>query len=181
MKASITENSKVSSVLVTPSSDLRHFQESFYEAFIDLPAGLLRQIWIWDDEKKRVNLRAREEDAVIHAWVCEEKILGFAAGVADEGTYFSQYRHFGFSYPGHERCFEVLTLFRCRQFLSLGMDMNTDFLIPQCYPFLREKNFETVLGTCTERVLPVYKRWGWELLEEKSIGEYRRFFIRKEL
>lgn len=154
------------------------FETSFFSAFQHLPQVLLQQIWDIDYEKKTVNLKSNPETTFIIPWIVNEKVLAYLAFQEDGTNSFSQVNFFGFSnpqYPGPT--VEVLTLFRSEHSIDEDLNLKRDFLASILWSALKSKGYRFVHATCTQKILPLYRRWGFDVIGEREIDGLKRFHI----
>ena len=154
------------------------FERYFYKAFCKVEKQqLIRQIWKWDDAGQRLLLKIPDNRLVVYTWADEEgQNVFYVAGSYDREN-FSQFMFYGFSVPESIGTYcEVLTLFSTPFFKQSLHDVDQQFLKPYCHEQGRMNNCSALLATCAPRLLGLYQRWGWELLESKTIeGEVRHF------
>ncbi len=155
-----------------------NFERYFYEAFSRLEKQhLIRQIWEWDDDSRKLALKTPDSRSVAYTWLNEQgQNIFYVAGSYHRDT-FSQFAFYGFSVPKSIGTYcEVLTLFStpfCTKSLS---EIDQQFLKSYCHEQGRLNNCSALLATCAPRLLGLYRRWGWELLESRTIeGEIRHF------
>ncbi|MFM2226815.1 MAG: hypothetical protein RL664_158 [Bacteroidota bacterium] len=155
------------------------FEASFFSAFQHLPQVLLQQIWDIDYVKKTVNLKSNPETTFIVPWIVNEKVLAYLAFQEDGTNSFSQVNFFGFSNPQNVgKTVEVLTLFRSEHPIDdTELNLKRDFLIDICWSALKSKGYRFAHATCTQKILPLYKRWGFDVLGEQEIDGLKRFHI----
>jgi hypothetical protein len=171
-------------VLLNPAdlSAVRAFEKGFYAAFNTIThQSLIRQIWDWDDEDGRISLKCPLPSATIFAWQQEGTPCFYVAGSFDrEG--FSQLDFYGFKKPedvGHY-C-EIFTLFSTPLLRAPIFEVEQLFLEPVCYEYARSRGATHLLATCTKRLIKLYTRWRWEIIEMKVIAGEERYFIKLPL
>lgn len=172
--------------LVVMSDIVRHsdkvliedFEKSFYTAYSPVKQQkLIRQIWIWDDEKQRISLRCPISSAIIFVWFENGRPGFYVAGSFDRTT-FSQLDYYGFQKPNDVGIYgEVLTLHPTPWLTTSILKLDAVFLKPFCYAYAKSHGATHLLATCSKAMLTLYKRWGWLVLESKTIKGEERFFI----
>jgi len=163
-------------------TEKENFERYFYEAFARVEKqDLIRKIWKWNDEDRKLLLKIPEKRSVVYTWVNEEgrNIFYVAGSYLREN--FSQFKFYGFDVPETIGTYcEVLTLFSTPFFNKSMTEVDQKFLRPYCHEQGRMNKCSALLATCAPRLLALYKRWGWELLETKTIdGEVRHFIAYK--
>lgn len=154
------------------------FERSFFSAFQHLPQVLLQQIWDIDYEKKTVNLKSNSEVTFIIPWIVNEKVLAYIAFQEDGTNSFSQVGFFGFkdfSFLG--KSIEVLTLFRTPEELDSELNLKRDFIDGVCVKELVQRGYTVAHATCTDKILPLYLRWGFNKLGEQDLNGIKRIHI----
>lgn len=176
----ISKHEHFQSLDLTDDALLSEFERLFYQAFSQRKnQRLVRQIWSWDDDEKRISLRNPKESIMVHAsYNTKGQPEFYIAGV--ENPRYSQFEQFGFKKPADlGKCLEICTLFstpHCMHGLSY---MNSTLIKEFSLPFLRACGFTSVLATCNDRLLNLYLRWGCKVLDRRSFsgGSTRHFLL----
>ncbi|MDX5320026.1 MAG: hypothetical protein LPK45_03030 [Bacteroidota bacterium] len=161
---------------------LLQFERDFYKAYQTIPKQkLIRQIWNWNDEQKRISLKCPYDDCALFVWQ-ENGVPTFYVGGTFDQTVFSQFKYYGFETPdGINQYCEVFTLFATPLLRTSIFEIDALFLQTSCFHYSKSKGVYHVLATCTGRMLSLYTRWGWEILSSRVIEGEERYFILKEL
>ncbi len=174
----------VSASLIDPNNlqAIESFEKSFYTAYRNIEQQkLIRQIWVWDDKEERIALRCPLESSTIFAWL-ENGIPSFYAVGTFDRTVFSQLDYYGFQKPeGVGHYCEVFTIYATTNLEASIFEIEKIFLKPFCYEYAKEQGATQLLATCSKAMLTLYKRWGWDVLDTKSIEGEERFFIQLTL
>lgn len=155
-----------------------HFGLMLYFAFSHLPQTLLQQIWDIDEERKYTKLKTSSEDTYVIPWIVDGSVLAYLAYQENEKGKFSQVAFFGFDLdqvPLHS--IEVLALFRTNQPMPEGLNLHRDFIDNICAPVLMKAGYHLAHATCTEKILPLYLRWGFGVFGKREINGFQRVHI----
>ena len=154
---------------------LRRYEERFYQAYINLEKqALIRQLWKFDDQNKRIQTKIPYTDQAIFNIV--EKDHAFGAITFNVGEKQFQYSEYGFHFSSKEKktC-EVLTMFSEKN--KIGIEM----WIPTCQ-LLFDHGFTDLLATTAPRLLPLYKRvFKFDVIDSNVIDGETRYFIHLHL
>lgn len=166
----------------TDTAAVTTFEKHFYTAFAAIEQQhLIRQIWNWDDDAARIGLKSPLSSTTVFVWNKEENPCFYVAGSFDSNR-FSQLEFYGFRKPEDDGCYgEVFTLFSTPWIQASLYEIENSFLEPFCYEYARQQGITHLLATCSRRLLPLYRKWKWEVLETKLIGSEERYFIRRLL
>jgi hypothetical protein len=151
-----------------------------YEAFGGgRQSALLRGLWIWDDEAKRVRTRVPDEDQ--RAWIEVDAGRVHTAILVNVRLAVLQSAAYGFAVPetlddGRSLC--EFTLVFSREEHSLG---HFHAAWDEAFGDLRSAGFGDGLATCARRLLPLYRRMGAKVLAEAEIAGEQRYFLHFEL
>jgi len=151
-----------------------------YEAFGGgQQSALLRGLWIWDDDAKRVRTRVPVEDQ--RAWIEAESGRVHTAILVNLRLAVLQSAAYGFAVPetlddGRPLC--EFTLVFSREEHSLG---HFHAAWDEAFGDLRAAGFGDGLATCARRLLPLYRRMGAKVLAEAEISGEQRYFLHFEL
>lgn len=149
------------------------FEQEQYSVFSDrVQQNLLRQIWLWDDEEKRISLRQKREELGVLVLTLNQ-VPQFYVAANTVHPVFSQLAYFGFESPAANEI-EVFTLFRTKSCKLSPADIQLHFLKRVCYPEAKRAGAQRLLATCAPALLPLYLRWGWQCIETRNLqGEVR--------
>jgi hypothetical protein len=151
------------------------YERAFYEGFVGVVGNrLIRDLWIWDDEARRLRTRVPYEDQVVFvARNGEGRIeTAFATNLA---LRHFQSEAYGFSIEGDAAgCGEVLTFF------TLGAKRLGERLlfVDACFAELRARGLHTAYTTIGPHLLLTYRRLGAEVLAAREIRGETRYFLR---
>lgn len=174
------QKTEIFSVLdLKDSSTIKDFEEAFYKVFVKLHSNqLVRKIWDWDIESGRLKTKIGYENQVIFAWKNPDNQIKCATAI-NLNNYLSQFGNFGFKVPVDKpgRYCEVLTLFTQNIERANGIRLDRIFLKGFCVPHLQQLGNDFILSTCAQRPLTTYLRWGWEIIDEATIDNEKRYFL----
>lgn len=151
-----------------------------YEAFGGgRHSALLRGLWIWDDEAKRVRTRVPAEDQ--RAWIQVDAGRVHTAILVNVRLALLQSAAYGFAVPetldeGRPLC--EFTLVFSREEHSLG---HFHAAWDEAFGDLCGAGFGDGLATCARRLLPLYRRMGAKVLAETEIAGEQRYFLHFDL
>lgn len=179
--AAATAGARVTSELDWSDAALVASLESeAYEAFGGgRHSALLRGLWIWDDDSKRMRTRVPSQDQ--RAWIEVDAGRVHTAIVVNLRLAVLQSAAYGFAVPeslddGRPLC--EFTLVFSREEHSLG---HFHAAWDEAFGDLRSAGFGDGLATCARRLLPLYRRMGAKVLAEAEISGEQRFFLHFEL
>ncbi len=156
----------------------KHFHQNFYQAFKNLPQTLLRRIWNVDDEKKEIGFKTDDTDVYVIPWIVDGQVYAYFAYKELKSKSFSQLQYFGFDCSKYsENSIEVLTLFRTEDPLPADLNLKRDFAMAICWNSLIARGYTAAHATCTEKILPIYIRWGLDVVDHMEIEGFKRFHI----
>lgn len=172
----------MSEIKVYPLNEMNdyrnHFHQSFYQAFKSLPQVLLRRIWNVEDEKAEIAFKTDDSHVYVIPWLIEGKAYAYFAYKELSSKSFSQLDYFGFDCSKYnENSIEVLTLFRTQDPLPADLNLKKDFVMDYCKKVLIERGHREAHATCTEKILPIYLRWGLTVNEQLDVDGFKRFHI----
>ncbi len=153
---------------------VEEYETGFYQSFARVTTNrLVRKLWLWDHTAGRLKTRIPYEDQLI----CT---LRDQAGRLRSALAFNVKLHqfqaatYGFAAPQlPSESFEVLTFFALAT-QSLGACAN---FWSRCLALLRGRGLMTGYATTASRPLPMYRRAGWQILEEQEIESEMRYFL----
>jgi hypothetical protein len=160
------------------SAERELYERTFYAAF-ERAAGnrLIRQLWIFDDERKRLATRIPYEDQVIYVLRGPAGRIVTALGVNVAMRSF-QASAFGFGLPDDAGGYcELLTMFSVGEY---RLESRYRF-ISATFGDLYRRGFHTALATTAQRVLRTYVRNGARVIAEKEIQDEMRYFLKFDL
>jgi hypothetical protein len=153
----------------------RSYEQGFFTSFERVKSNrLVHTLWLWDFDSRRLRTRIPYEDQ----WVFG---MRNAAGEVEAALAFNvamtafQSRAFDFAPPAETAgCFEVLTFFN-------PADRELEFkyrLWHESVRVLGQHGFHTGFATTAPRPLGLYRRIGWQLVQQAEIAGEQRFFLR---
>jgi len=142
-------------------------------------SALLRDLWLWDDDARRVRTRVPFEDQ--RAWIETDGPRVHTAIVVNTRLAVLQSAAFGFGVPGEfddggGLC--EFTLAYSRLDHSIG---HFHAAWDEAFRGLRAMGFRDGFATCARRLLPLYRRMGARTLAETEIGGETRYFLHFDL
>ena len=154
------------------------YERAFYTAF-QRAAGnrLIRTLWLWDDEARRVTTRIPYEEQNVYVMRDASGRIVTGMGVNHAMRSF-QSRAYGFE-PPRERagCCEFLTVFSVDEYR-----LRTRFQFwHDSFADLAASGFRAGYATTARRVLNLYLRFGARVLEQRQIGSETRYFLEFDL
>jgi hypothetical protein len=155
---------------------LERFERGFHAAFSRAGTSpLRRQLWHWDDAAGRIRPRIPYEDQYLFVrWQKDGEVD--TAGAINWRLAEYQAATLGFPPPAPDlngHC-EILTLFSQRDADLVGL---RTFLCDVAVALL-EQGFRSADGTCSDRLLPVYRHIGGQPLGQRSIDGENRTLLR---
>lgn len=151
------------------------YERAFHRAFRDIrPDGLLRRLWHWDDGEGR--LASPVPYAEQRVYVEEDAAGQVRRGMAVNLTgRIQQAGRFGFTLPLHEPgSAEILVFFIDGAWSFAG---TVRFWV-RCAEDLHGLGFVTGYGTTAPRPLPIYRRFGAQVVERRELEGETRFLLR---
>ncbi len=158
--------------------DVEEYERVFFDAFRRATGNrLIRSLWLWDDEARRLRTRIPYEDQVLYAMRDERGRLVTAMGVNTAMRAF-QSSAYGFHPPPDPAgCCEFLTVFSVDEYR-----LPTRFRFwHDSFADLARSGFHTGYATTAQRVLNLYLRFGARVLEEREIEGEARYFLTFDL
>jgi hypothetical protein len=149
------------------------YERAFYAGFQRVPGNrLVRKLWVWDDEAKRVATRVPYEDQIIYIIRRNGAIDGAMAVNVTLNTFQSV--AYGFSPPADKTgACETLTFFAVSE-----LRLSTRFgFWRDCWADLNARGFGIVYTTVGAPVYKIYVRFGITLLAQTEIEGEQRFFL----
>lgn len=166
-------------ILPTDKLEIDEFESAFYRAFISIGDSILiRRIWDWNDENRKLRLKISYEDLVVLRWKSVEGRINCAVA-ANLNNFSTQFSEFGFSFPVHlpkPHC-EIVTLFTNWEDRKSAITLNRNFLKAYCIPFMAELGYRSLYSTCAIKPMKTYIRWGWDVIDETFIDGEKRYLL----
>lgn len=159
--------------------EVKKFEEAFYAVFAELHSNqLVRKIWNWDHDNKRLSTKIPYKNQIIFIWKNDEGEIKCSVAVNCDNA-ISQYSNFGFQIPAEKkgRYYEVLTLFTQNLDRANGIRLDRYFLRSYCIAHMYELGYDFMVSTCARKPLATYLRWGWEIMDEVTIDNEKRYFL----
>ena len=156
----------------------QRYEEAFYASFGRVQANrLVRSLWLWDDEARRLATRIPYEEQIIFAMSTADGQIETALALNVAMKSF-QSDAFGFGKPEDPAgCFEVLTFFTA----SDGHPAFKRQLWREAVRVLRSSGYHTGFATTAVRPLLAYLRLGWQVQRVAILGDEVRFFLEYRL
>jgi len=149
------------------------YERAFYDAFSRVPSNrLVRQLWLWDDDSRRLKIRLAYEDHTIWASRRASGELHFAIA-AHQDPSRAQSAAYGFEIPREPGIFEVLTFFNNGP--TDIAEMRSFWL--SFLAHMRDAGLTRGYATCAARLVLLYKRAGWEVAAETEIAGEARYLL----
>ena len=162
------------------SAELEQFEKAFFRGFQQSGHNqLIRWLWQWDEPRQRLRTRVPYEDQKIWVGGSGSSIsVGIAVNVR---LALLQSTAFGFSIPdalsNAGRLCEFLAFFSNGDH-SLA---NGHAIWTEVFKALQGLGFSEAVATSAAKVLPLYRRMGAKILDEREVEGEKRFFLRFEL
>lgn len=160
--------------------DLEQFEQAFFRGFQQSSHNqLIRWLWDWDEPRQRLRTRVPYEDQRIWVGGADDSLaVGIAVNVR---LALLQSSAFGFSIPdalssGGRLC-EFLAFFSTGDH-SLA---NGHAIWTEVFRALQGLGYCEAVATSAAKVLPLYRRMGATVLDEREVEGEKRFFLRFEL
>ncbi len=151
------------------------YEQAFHRAFAEIrPDGLLRRLWQWDDAAGRVAspVPYGEQRVYVEADATGRVRRGMAVNLAGR---MQQAARFGFTLPLHEPgSVEILVFFIDGAWSFAG----TVRFWARCAADLQALGLTTGYGTTAPRPLPIYRRFGAQVVERRELEGEVRFLLR---
>lgn len=156
---------------------IAQYERAFYDAFRRATANrLVRKLWLWDDEQRRLATRIPYEDQLVYVLRDGGGTIVGGIGVNVAMREF-QSSAFGFSPGTWSDSAEVLSFFSV-----IRGDVRSSTDLWRCAAAaLRARGCRTALATTAQRPLRSYLRIGWQCIAETEIEGERRYFLRYDL
>jgi hypothetical protein len=149
------------------------YERAFYDAFSRVTSNrLVRQLWHWDDERRRLRIRLGYED---HAIFVSRRASGelHLAIAAHQDPSRAQSAAYGFAIPCESGIFEVLTFFTTSPSAFPGMRGFWRRFLAQ----MREAGLMRGYATCAAPLLSLYQLAGWGVADETEINGEARYLL----
>lgn len=159
----------------TDAAAVAEYERAFHRAFCDIrPDGLLRRLWNWDDAAGRLAspVPYAEQRVYVEADAAGRVRRGMAVNLAGREQ---QAGRFGFTLPLEEPgSAEILVFFIDGAWSFAG----TVAFWARCAADLQTLGLVTGYGTTAPRPLPIYRRFGAEVVERRELEGEVRFLLR---
>ena len=156
------------------------FEQAFFRGFRQSSHNqLIRWLWEWDEPRQRLRTRVPYEDQKI--WVGgsgDNLVVGIAVNVR---LALLQSAAFGFSIP--DSLSEGGRICEFLAFFSMGDHSlaNIHAIWTEVFRALQGFGYCEAVATAAPKVLPLYRRMGATILDEREVEGEKRFFLRFEL
>jgi hypothetical protein len=163
---------------LSDQQQLINYERAFYNSFVKVESNrLVRQLWLWDRQAKRLATCIPYGDQIIYAlWTAQGDIdTGFAVN-----TTLKAFQSVAYGFPppvDPAGSCEILTFFSVT-------DRRAAVKIKfwqQCSQELARLGFHTAYATCAPHPLKTFCRVGGQVLAEADIQKERRFFLKFSL
>jgi hypothetical protein len=153
------------------------YERAFYAAFARVTSNrLVRRLWLWDDEQRRLKTRVAYDDQTI--WISRRADGALHIAIAAQfAPLTAQSAAYGFRVPPAPRVFEILAFFAAAR-LSFG-ELRSFWA--QFVAAMRDAGMGEGYATTAKPLLPIYRRGGWEIVDTTTIDGEARFFLRLSL
>ena len=154
---------------------VQEYEVAFYRSFCGLTTNrLVQKLWLWDHLTARLKTRIPYADQLICCLRDHAGRLHSAMAFNVELRQF-QSSSYGFAAPqAASGSFEVLTFFAVA---TQTLDVCASFW-SSCLDLLGGRGFTTGYATTARRPLPMYRRAGWRVVQEREIESEMRYFLR---
>lgn len=154
---------------------VQEYESAFYRSFSGLTTNrLVQKLWLWDHAGARLRTRIPYTDQVICCLRDHAGRLRLAMAFNIELRHF-QSASYGFAAPqAASGSFEVLTFFAVA---AQTLDVCAKFW-SSCLDLLGERGLTIGYATTARRPLPMYRRAGWRIMQEREIESEVRYFLR---
>jgi hypothetical protein len=162
------------------ATELEQFEQAFFRGFRQSSHNqLIRWLWEWDEPRQRLRTRVPYEDQKI--WVGgsgDNLAVGIAVNVR---LALLQSAAFGFSIP--DSLSEGRRICEFLAFFSMGDHSlaNGHAIWTEVFRALQGVGYCEAVATAAPKVLPLYRRMGATILDEREVEGEKRFFLRFEL
>lgn len=172
------EISNLNLEILDPDSpdEVARYERAFYKAY-ERACGntLIRKLWTWNDEEQRLAVKVPYNHQI--NYVLRRRDTGeiVTALAVNRDCIHAQSLAYGFHMANSAQgtC-EFLTLFSLNEY-----DMHSRFAFwRSVFADLQARGYRTAYGTTAKRVLRFYLRMGAEVIDQRTIEEEERFFLR---
>jgi hypothetical protein len=160
------------------SSELCKYEEALFQAFNVTNNNLIREIWDWNYEEKRVKRRMPYSSQIIFTMQNENGEIDASISINTDRNN-RQYKNAGIIYEEgeNEKSYEAFSTF---------IRPNSGFSNFQLVKFMKlvietittKYGYNTSYGICPLNIFVIYKRLGCHVIEEKKIKGEVRYFIK---
>lgn len=156
---------------------VEEYESAFYRSFSGLTTNrLVQKLWLWDHTATRLKTRIPYSDQLICCLRDHAGRLHSAMAINVELRQF-QSASYGFAPQTRTGSFEVLTYFAVA---AQTLEMCARFW-SSCLELLGGRGFTNGYATTARRPLPLYRRVGWQVVQEQEIESEMRYFLRYKL
>ncbi len=154
-------------------ASVQEYEVAFYQSFAKVTTNrLVQKLWLWDHEAGRLKTRVPYQDQLICTLRDQAGRLRSAMAFNVELQQF-QASSYGFAAPQAPGSFEVLTFFAPT---AQTLDVCANFW-SSCLTLLSGRGLTIGYATTARRPLPMYRRAGWQILQEQEIEAEMRYFL----
>jgi hypothetical protein len=153
---------------------IAEYESAFYQSFSGLTTNrLVQKLWLWDHTACRLKTRIPYTDQLICCMRDHSGRLHSAMAFNVELRQF-QSASYGFTAPqAASGSFEVLTFFAVA---AQTLDVCAKFW-SNCLDLLGRRGLTIGYATTARRPLPMYRRVGWQVVQEQEIESEMRYFL----
>jgi len=156
------------------------YERAFYDAYNQLTDNrLVRDLWLWDDEARRLRTRIHYDDQVIFGWRDMHGNLLCALAASVNPREF-QAGMFGFQREpdaSQRRSCEILNLITTPHLRQSAVRAFYTFVAGYGFQSLRKMGYDVGYSTCTRRRKRVYVFLGGQVLGENVIKDESRYML----
>ncbi len=172
------EISNLNLEILDPDSpdEVARYERAFYKAYERASGNMLiRKLWNWNDEEQRLAVKVPYNRQLNYILRCRDTGEIVTALAVNRDCIQAQSVAYGFqiSNSTHGTC-EFLTLFSLNEY-----DMHSRFAFWRLvFADLQARGYKTAFGTTAKRLLRFYLRMGAEVIDQRTIEEEERFFLK---
>ena len=161
---------------------VEHYERTLYQSFFPILQRnpLIRDLWIWDDQQKRLRTQVPYEDQWVVALTHGiEQCYCISVGINLRVDRYWQSGSYEFPQPtpACSAC-EFLIMAHGDAPIQHGptviRKLVTEYLLPQ----LQQRGFEAAYATCADHLLRLYLRMGADKMDEREVNAYPRHLLR---
>lgn len=169
----------------TDAAAVQAYEESLFTAFAPILTinPLVRDLWEWDDPRRRLRTRVGYADQYVA--LMSDAVSGaiiFSVGVNLHPARFWQSGGFGFPVPAaEEHACEFLIMAGGATQRAHGPAILRQFIQGYFFHELRRRGFRCAYGTSADHLRWLYQRVGAAIAAEQQVNGHRRTLFRWDL